>query len=138
MSSNDYDQQVEKIHAYNKPILDAFEAWLAESWTKKTVKKHVDNIAFFTDYLVHYEPLRRLDEATESDVFTFLSSWFPSKALWASTSNMKAYFSSFKKFFKWMNETKRIDTEEMEAVFYTLKEGRDEFLEAVDDDSPFW
>jgi len=37
-----------------------------------------------------------------------------------------------------MNETKRIDAEEMEAVFYTLKEGRDDFLEAVDDDSPFW
>ena len=101
---NDYDKQVEQIQAYNKPILEAFEAWLAESWTPKTVKKHVDNIDFFTDYLVYYEPLRRLDEATDSDVFTFLSSWFPRKALWASTSNMKAYISSFKKFFKWMRE----------------------------------
>ena len=138
MSNNDYDQQVEEIQAYNKPILEAFEAWLAESWTKKTVKKHVDNIYFFTDYLVYYEPLRRLDEATESDVFTFLSSWFPRKALWASTSNMKAYISSFKKLFKWMGETKRMDAEEVEAIFYTLKEERDVFLEAVEDDVSFW
>ena len=135
---NDYDQQVEQIQAYNKPILKAFEAWLDESWTPKTVKKHVDNIDFFTDYLVYYEPLLRLDEATDSDVFTFLSSWFPRKALWASTSNMKAYISSFKKFFKWMKDTGRMDAQVVKDILSTLKEERDEFLEAVDDGVSFW
>ena len=36
--------------------------------TKKTVKNPVDNIDFFTEDLVSYEPLTRLDEADEGDV----------------------------------------------------------------------
>ncbi len=57
---------------------------------------------FFTDYLVYYEPLKRLDEADDGDVFTFLSSWFPRKAMWANETNVKSYLASFKKFFKWI------------------------------------
>lgn len=135
---DDYDKKVEEIQAYNKPILAAFQAWLEESWSKKTVKSHVDNIDFFTDYLVYYEPLLPLDEATVGDVDSFLSSWFPRKALWASKSNMKSYFASFKKFFKWMEETGRVSPEVVKEVLTTLKEDREEFLEAVDDDHDSW
>lgn len=135
---DDYDQKVEKIQAYNQPILDEFEAWLAESWTKKTVKNHVDNIDFFADYLAYYEPLRHLDEASGEDVYSFLTSWFPRKALWASKSNQKSNLASFKKFFKWMQETGRISPEVAKEVLTTLKEEREEFLEAVDDDRGSW
>ncbi len=94
---------------------------------------------FFTDYLVYYEPLKRLDEAGDDDVFTFLSSWFPRKAMWANETNVKSYLASFKKSFKWMGETERISDETVIEVLDTLKENREEFLEAVDDDlSDVW
>ncbi len=134
--SNDYDKQVEAMRAYNQPILDAFQAWLKEAGlARKTIKNHVDNIDFFTEYLVYYEPLKRLDEANDDDVFTFLSSWFPHKAMWANITNVKSYLASFKKFFKWMGETERISNETVTEVLDTLKENKDEFLDAVDDDS---
>ncbi len=50
--NNDYDKQVEIIRVYNQPIFDAFQAWLEESGlARKTIKNHVDNIDFFTDFI---------------------------------------------------------------------------------------
>ncbi len=36
------------------------------------METHVDNINFFTNYLVYYEPLKKLDEAKSGDVWMFL------------------------------------------------------------------
>ena len=52
-----YDARVRAIRAYNQPLLENFRAWLEQSGlAEKTVKTHVDNINFFTNYLVYYEP----------------------------------------------------------------------------------
>ncbi len=132
---NDYDAQVDAIQKHNAPILASFHTSLAQAGlAKKTVKNHVENIDFFTEYLVYYEPLTRLDEADEADVSAFLLDWFPRKALWASVSNTKQYLASFKKFFQWMGDTQRIAPDVVEDVLTTLKEERQDFLDAVDDD----
>jgi site-specific recombinase XerD len=129
----DYDQQVEAIRAYNQPILAAFQTWLKEArLADKTIKGHVENIDFFTEFLVYYEPLRRLDEADEGDVSEFLSDWFPRKAAWASESSIKANMASFKKFFEWMGQTGRLSAETVAEILTMLKEERDEFLGAVE------
>ena len=136
---SDYDQEVEVIRAYNQPILDAFQAWLeASGLSKKTVKNHVENIDFFTEYLVYYEPLRRLDQATEGNVFSFLTDWFPRKAMWASVTSVKSYLASFKKFFRWMGQAGHVSDETVVEVIEMLKEGREEFLVAVGDDDVYW
>ena len=58
-----YDARVRAIRVSNQPILDDFEAWLEQSGlSEKTVKTHVSNIDFFTNYLVYYEPLKKLDK----------------------------------------------------------------------------
>ena len=133
---SDYDAQVDAIKEHNAPILASFKTSLEHAGlAKKMVKNHVDNIDFFTEYLVSYEPLTRLDEADEGDVTSFLLDWFPRKAMWASVSNTKQYFASFKKFFQWMGETQRISPETVEDVLTTLKEERQDFLDAVTDDS---
>jgi len=128
-----FDQRVQAIHAANEPFLAQFQTWLEHSGvTQKTIKNHVDNIAFFAEYLVYYDtPLKRLDQAQGGDVYGFLSDWFPRKALWANTTNMKGYFASFKKFFQWMETAGYITAETVEEVRTTLKEERDEFLAAV-------
>ena len=110
--TDDYDKEVEAICAENQPILDSFQAWLQESGlSQKTVTSHIGNIAFFAEYLVYYDPIKRLDEANSGDVGMFLSDWFPRKALWASVNTVKSYLASFRKFFKWMGETDCVSSE---------------------------
>ena len=125
-----YDERVRAINSYNQPILEDFRAWLEQSGlSEKTVENHVDNIDFFTHYLVYYDdPLKKLDEADNIDVGMFLTNWFPRKAMWASATSVKSYLASFKKFFQWMGETGRVSPEAVADVLTTLKEDRDEFL----------
>ena len=127
-----YDAKVRAIQAYNQPILDDFRSWLEQSGlAEKTVKSHVDNIDFFTKYLVYYEPLKKLDEADGGDIWMFLVNWFPRKAMWASQASVKSNIASFKKFFHWMGETGLVSYETVGDVLSRLKEGRDHFLASV-------
>jgi len=127
-----YDARVRAIRAYNQPILDDFRVWLEQSGlSEKTAKEQVNKIHFFTEYLVYYEPLKKLDEANSNDIRMFFLSWFPYKALWASVTGIKSYLVSFKKFFLWMEETGRVSPKTVNNVLTTLKEGRDKFLERV-------
>jgi len=128
----DYDAQVRAIRTYNQPLLDDFEVWLEQSGlSEKTVETHVSNIDFFTNYLVYYQPLKKLDEANSGDVWMFLADWFPRKALWSSVTSVKSYLASFKKFFQWMGETGRVSPQTFADVLNTLKEDRDAFLRRV-------
>ena len=130
--ANTYDARVRAIRVYNQPLLEDFRSWLEQSGlVEKTVKTHVDNINFFTNYLVYYEPLKKLDEADSGDVRMFLADWFPRKAMWASITSVKSNIASFKKFFQWMGETGRVSPDTVVDVLTTLKDGRDHFLEAV-------
>jgi site-specific recombinase XerD len=80
--------------------------WLDhKGFSKQTVINHLGNIYLFASYFVYSEPLKKLDEATENDVYGFLADWFPRKALWASVRSVQTYCASFKKFFQWMGET---------------------------------
>lgn len=74
-----YEQRVQAIQRANQPILDGFEHWLKQAGlSEQTIKAHVDNMRFFGRYLLWYGYcLRRLDEATEGDVYDFLEDWFP-------------------------------------------------------------
>ena len=140
MSELDYDEQVEEIKKLNEPILTDFQKSLEKAGlAKKTVKSHVDNIDFFAEYLVYYEPLQRLDEADEGDVSSFLLDWFPHKAMWASVSSTKSYLASFKKFFQWMGETKRIPSDVVDGVITMMKEERQGFLDAAaEEEDELW
>lgn len=130
--TNTYDARVQAIRAYNQPILADFQAWLEQAGlSDKTVKNHVENIDFFTHYLVYYDPLKTLEEADSSDIWTFLTDWFPRKALWSSVTSVKSYLASFKKFFQWMGEAGRVSPAVVADVLDTLKVDRDEFLAAV-------
>ena len=128
-----YEQQVQAIQVANQPILDGFEYALKQAGlSEQTIKAHVDNMRFFGRYLLWSGySLRRLDEATEGDVYDFLEDWFPRKALWASVSTMKVYLASFKKFYRWMGATSLVSPETVADVISTLKEERNFFLRKV-------
>ena len=128
-----YEQRVYAIELANQSILEGFEHWLKQAGlSEQTIRDHVDNIRFFSRYLLLYAySLRRLDEATEGKVYDFLEDWFPRKALWASVSSMKVYLASFKKFFKWMGATGLVSPETVEDVISTLKDERNLCLRRV-------
>jgi len=126
---SEYDTQLQAIRAYNQPILDDFLTWLKQSGlSEKTAKRHVNNIHLFSMYLVYYDPLKKLDQATSADVSMLLSSWFPRKVGWTSVTTVKILLLSFKKFFHWLGTTERISPTTVANVLKTLKEGRDKFL----------
>ena len=133
-----YEQRVHAIQLANQPILDGFENWLLQAGlSKQTIKDHVDNMRFFARYLLLYaSSLRRLDEATEGNVYDFLEDWFPRKTLWASVSSMKVYLASFKKFFTWMGATGLVAPQTVEDVLSTLKDSRNLFLSKVAEEFP--
>src|SRR6266496_6831157 len=133
-----YEQRVEAIQLANLPILDGFEHALRQSGlSEPTIKDHVDNMRLFSRYLLLYAySLRRLDEATEGDVYDFLEDWFPRKALWASVSSMKLYLASFKKFYQWMGATGLVSPETVEDVLSPLKDDRNLFLRKVAEEFP--
>jgi len=128
-----YEQRVHAIQLANQPILDGFENALKQAGlSEQTIKAHVDNMGLFARYLLWYGySLRRLDEATEGNVYDFLEDWFPRKALWASVSSMKVYLTSFKKFFQWMGQTGLVSAETVADVLATLKDSRTLFLRKV-------
>lgn len=139
MKMSDYDREVKKIRAHNQPILNEFQSWLENSGlAPKTVKNHVENVDFFTEYLVYYEPLTKLDEANVGNVYGFLGDWLPRKAMWVSVFSMRSNMASFRKFFKFLRETGRINQEIEDDVRDTLKEHKDEFLEAGEFDDSIW
>ncbi|HET8852260.1 MAG TPA: site-specific integrase [Ktedonobacteraceae bacterium] len=128
-----YEQRVQMIQLANQPILDGFERSLKQAGlSAQTIKDYVDNMRLFAHYLLLYAySLRRLDEATEGNVYDFLEDWFPRKALWASVSSMKVYLASFKKFFTWMGATGLVAPQTVEDVLSTLKDSRNLFLRRV-------
>ncbi len=138
---SDYDAEVKLIRTDNQPILDGFQLWLEKSGlAPKTVKSHLGNIDFFAEYLTYYEPLLRLTEADDVDVYEFLMNWYPRKAMWASEANTRSYMASFRKFFKYLKESNRIEHSIVDDVRETLRENKEGFLEAVafDDDEYEW
>jgi site-specific recombinase XerD len=128
-----YEQRVQAIRQGNQPLLEGFEHWLRQSGLREqTIRDHVDNLRLFEHYLLLSDySLRRLDEATDSEMYWFLADWFPRKALWASVSSMTVYLATFKKFFKWMAETGLVSPQVVADVRSTLKEERRVFLRAV-------
>jgi len=129
----DYDEQVELIEAQNEPILSAFEQWLvANRLSPKTIHRHMENVEFFAEYLVYYEPLEPLIEADSSDFDAFCGDWFPRKAMWASAGSARSNLASFRKFAAFMVEAKHWDKEREEDIRETLKENKEDYIETAE------
>lgn len=126
-----YDQEVKAIQQYNKPILDEFRGWLENAnLSNSVIQKHMWNIILFADYLVYDDPLQKLVEANSSNVYMFMANWYPRKVLPSSPNSVQSYSASFRKLFRFMVETNRINAERETAVRKTLKQDKQEFLQA--------
>lgn len=123
------------IRDKNTEFLKKFEDSLKESGlSSKTIKNHIQNLEFFTEYLVYYEPFQALSEIDDGEVSDFLCDFFPRKAMWASASYVKQYISVFKKLFKWMVGIKLVSEDEHTSLLEAIKEQKEEWLSAVEFD----
>ena len=129
----DYDREVEKIKEQNEPLLAEFEEWLkASGLSAKTINNHYQNITFFAEYLVYYEPLEPLIDADEFDVNGFCGNWFPRKAMWASANSARSNMTTFRKFSKFMVDAGHWSANRNKAIREMLKTNKDEFIEVAD------
>jgi site-specific recombinase XerD len=129
-SANSHDEQVKHIRNYNEPILASFrDSFMNSTLSAKTIKNHVQNMEFFAEYLIYYEPLKTLEQTESSDVISFLDDWFLRKAMWSSVESVKAYFATFKKFFIWMRDTNRMAENIIKIILEELKEEREDIID---------
>ena len=89
------------------PILKAFRRWLGKyALRPQTVERHVSNVHHFAEtYLERQKPPRRFDQVTMAEVTAYLAGPLPPGV------QIKGSVVSFKKFFRFMEETGRMDYE---------------------------
>ncbi len=120
------------IREKNKKLVDEFEKHLQQNnLSHKTIKRQTQDLNFFTEYLVYYEPFKELSEIDSSDVSGFLGGFFPRKALWANQAYVKQYITIFKKLFKWMIAIDLMQDEEYQLLLDEIKESKEDWLEAA-------
>lgn len=132
MNEPDFDAECEAIRQKNDVLLEQFALWLSKGGlSEKTVLKHVDNMAFYiNDFLLGEEPQE--PEEGVDQVGWFLGDWFIRKALWASKTAIKGYAASFKKFYGFMLEQGRIDSDALDELKQEIKEEMPDWLDNLE------
>jgi len=130
---SNYDQVVKKIKTDNEPLIAEFSNYLKdEGLSPKTIKNHMQNISFFAEYLIYYEPYLSLHEVESCcEVSSFLGDFFPRKAMWASPASIKSNIATFKKFFKWMIAKNKMRKDEYEYLLELIKEEKENWIESA-------
>ena len=133
---------IEKANEKNKQIISDFTSYLESlNLSKKTIKRHEDNIYFFAEYLNHYvndvSEVKTLLSTEDVDLSSFSMDFFPEKAMWASTESAKQNTSTFKKFYTWMYEQKKISKETYTDIINIIKDEKSEWYDAVGYDEDF-
>ncbi len=132
MDYKQYEEACERIRAKNEQLLSEFEEWLYLSrLSKKTVRKHVNNIELYINHFILYEePLEA--SAGVYMVGMFLGYWFIKKTMWASKAQIKENAASLKKFYLFMYEKGEVSEESYEQMVEGIKESMPEWLATME------
>ena len=135
-----YEEIIKAIHRRNDNLICNFAGKLKrDGLGEKTIKKHIDNIAFFLNEYVAYQ-----DISDNEDVITlcnaeeginlvddFLGNWFIRKAMWADESSIKSNITSIKKFYKFMLSLNLISKDELKFLEQEIKENKNRWIDTV-------
>ncbi len=127
-----WEEQIDEVESSNHKIIAEFENWLFKKHlTKETIQKHLNNIDFYANgYLTRYEIIPVEDGAL--DIGSFLGDYFIRKASWSSKYTIKENISSFKKFYTFLHEIKKISKDDLDGMKEIIKEEKDEWIEEVE------
>jgi len=133
MKHEDWEYKVNKAKKENYKLLEGFKTWLSDKGLKsKTILAHEGNIDFFiNEFLLYYDVI--LPEDGVGHIGSFLSDFFVRKAMWANVSSLKQNITSLKKFYTYLNESKRIDDKKLRYLNFYIKEEKDYWIKNVKD-----
>jgi hypothetical protein len=107
----------------NPNFLEEFKIYLTDhkKLSQKTVDKHVDNLDFYINiYLNNYNETSVLD-STGIDIEDFLGSFLIRKLISSTKSDVYSFIRSFKKFYRFLLDTRKITKDQYEDVYEAFK-----------------
>lgn len=128
----EYEQKVEQNQKRNKKYIKEFTEWLNEKGlSKKTIRKHLDNVKLYiNEYLNYYDAIKVEDGIEEVD--DFLEGWFIEKCLFATKTSLKETTASLKKFYQYMSEYNYVKKEDYKQLCSIIKDNMDIYLEQLE------
>ena len=107
----------------NTALLQGFQKLLASKGLKaKTMNQHVENIKFFAqDYLFNYNS-KALIDLTAEDIRDYLGTWYIRKWAGVSKTNITQNLVAFKKFAKYLHDTKKISEDDYQDILDLCKD----------------
>lgn len=128
----EYEQKVEQNQKRNKKYIKEFTEWLNEKGlSKKTIRKHLDNVKLYiNEYLNYYDVIKVEDGIEEVD--DFLEGWFIEKCLFATKTSLKETTASLKKFYQYMSEYNYVKKEDYKQLCSIIKDNMDIYLEQLE------
>ena len=107
----------------NKAIIKAFEQSLrSDGQTKKTIRRHVQNVNLF---VIDYMDVEEIDFKDWPDEINEFFDWAIRKNVIISQSSLKQFISSVKKFFQFLFKSGKIDSKTSKKVNQEFVEGKD-------------
>lgn len=126
-----HEAACQQIRKANESLLTDFAVSLKTSGlSQKTIDNHVDNVNFYVNEFLLYEDAVEAAEGAHR-VSMFLGYWFIRKAMWASQASIKSNAASIKKFYRFMVEVGKVNSDALADLNETIKEEMPDWLEAV-------
>ena len=98
----------------------------------KTIRKHMNNVAFFiNDYMIYYNGANY--EEVNEEINLFFSDFFIRKCMWSTPNSTKETVASLKKFYKSMVDHGRFEKEEYKLLCNIIKEEIENWQQLCDD-----
>ena len=118
--NRDYEHACEQVRQENERLLDAFVGLLRrQRLAPRTIKRHRDNVEFFTNEFLLYEGVQTPGEGI-GEVAAFLGDWFIRKAMWSTPSAIKSNATSLYKFYAFLAALDRVTPEQLAALSQTI------------------
>jgi hypothetical protein len=96
----------EPFRRHLEGLNEAFGAWLATKYTRKTVLKHTGVVGLFIDFLCDYTNVERLEDVTRGMVNSGFRSWVKRK-VWGGP-DADALRVGLRRFFRYLDTHQRI------------------------------
>ena len=128
-----YDEsfEPEEIEKQHEELLRIFLEDISHL-SDKTIRKNINNVAFFiNDYLIYYNGANY--EEVNEEIDSFFSDFFIRKCMWSTPNTTKETAASLKKFYKSMMEHGKFEKEEYKLLCDTIKEEMENWQQICND-----
>ena len=105
------EQKREPFRQYLLQLNNDFDEFLSDQFTERTVRKHINIIALFIEFICRQNDVEKIEDITKGMVKTHFKKWWKRK-VWDSTTPDQLR-ASLKKFFLFLKKEKKIVNEKV-------------------------